>query len=268
MKITHIVPTIALALLMSVSHNTVVNAVEVELGVPSTTTAKPPVERAFDREETRSSNAAKREEVKSSLEAKKMEVKSKGAELRKEAGYKAIDKRITSLNKLSTKIDAMKKLSSSSKDSLKAKINAEVNALGVLKSSLATETDATKVKELKQSITKSFRVYALFEPQIRILAAADRILQVVEATKAKTTDAAIIAKLDVAAKSAQSAIDTVLPLTPEGYPANKSTLQAAGANIKGALESLRSLKMEKMEKAMEGKTGAKVKSPIEPESAQ
>ncbi len=104
---------------------------------------------------------------------------------------------------------------------------------------IQNDTDAQTLTTDKQSIVKSYRVYALFMPKIRIIAHADRILEVANEMKAKTTSTDALSKIADAQTQAQNAINAVSPLTPDGYPGNKTTLDSARGMLRTALADLK-----------------------------
>ena len=89
------------------------------------------------------------------------------------AADKQIATRIDSLDKLSTRVQAMAHLSSAEKSTIAASISSEIASLKALQAKIDADATTT-LKADVQSITKGERVYLLVEPQIRILAAADR----------------------------------------------------------------------------------------------
>lgn len=177
-----------------------------------------------------------------------------------------IDRRVTSLNNLIAKINAMKKLPSEQKNSLAGKVQAEISSLTALKAKIDADTDAATLRTDKQSIVTSYRVYALFMPQIGLLATSDRVsvlidkfsdlsakieLRIQDAqTKGKNVQALQAAFADMKAKiaDAKSQIATiqteVSSLTPEGYPSNKSTLLDARSKLKVVLDDLKTARQD------------------------
>jgi hypothetical protein len=87
--------------------------------------------------------------------------------------------RINSLNQLLSRVQGMKYLSDSEKSSLAASIQAEITDMTNLQSKINGDTSTTSLKDDVGSITKSYRVYALVEPQAQISSASDRILNIV-----------------------------------------------------------------------------------------
>ena len=92
-----------------------------------------------------------------------------------------IMRRINALNALSARVDAMVKLSAIEKASLSTSIQSQITALTNLQSQIAADAAANSTSSLKadiQSITKSYRIYALIIPQGALDAAADRVLNI------------------------------------------------------------------------------------------
>jgi len=179
----------------------------------------------------------------------------------KARGDKEIDRRISALNGLLTKLSNMKKLPSGDKSTLTSQVQNEINSLTTLKSKIDADTDLTTLKSDVQSIIKSYRVFALFIPKVHILAAADRMetsADLLSQVAKKLQDR--INKAQAAGKNVSSLQTTltdmqnkiadaktqyanaqslVTPLTPEGYPGNKSVLQQARSAIKAGAQDLK-----------------------------
>jgi chromosome segregation ATPase len=177
-----------------------------------------------------------------------------------------ITQRIGSLNSLLTRIGEMQKVSSSSKDQLSATIQAQVTDLTNLKTQIANDSNSTSsLRTDFQSITKSYRIYALVVPQGTITAAADRVMTIASTTdtlagilqtrisEAQTTGndvSALQASLsDMNAKTtdanaqAQAALNEISPLAPDNgsstqMKANTATLKDARAKIATAQKDL------------------------------
>lgn len=186
------------------------------------------------------------------LDAQSTDLKSRGDE--------ELTRRITALNGLIIKINGFKKLSDSQKSTFTSNVQTEITTLTTLKTKIDGDTDVTTLKTDVQSIVTSYRVFALYMPQINILTAADRILtttdtltalvsklqtRITEAqTKGKNVTLLTASLTDMQNKiadaktQAQNAINSVTPLTPAGYPGNKTTLIAARGMITAALTDL------------------------------
>ena len=94
-----------------------------------------------------------------------------------------ITRRINALNALSARVNAMAKVSESDKASLQGTIQTEITAMNNLQAQIEADGAANSTSSLKadiQSITKSYRIFALVIPQGAIEAAADRILDIAQ----------------------------------------------------------------------------------------
>lgn len=179
----------------------------------------------------------------------------------KEKADKEIDRRIASLNKLIEKINAVKRLPAGQKSTMVGQIQTEITNLTTLKTKINGDTDIATLRTDVQSIVKSYRIYALYIPKITILANADKILNLIEGKMATLTTKLQLrideakkngynvntmtnlmtqrkAKLDDATTQANNAITKVTPLTPDGWPGNKTELQAARDMLKTARKDL------------------------------
>ena len=171
-----------------------------------------------------------------------------------------ISRRLESLQKLITRINEFKKLSASQKTSLTTQVQAQITSLTALQAKIKADTDPATVKTDVQSIIGSYRIYALFVPQIQLLGAADRLLTTsdemsshaailgTKITEAQTkgqnvTDLQTLlsdmnTKIADAKTQGQNAINAVTPLTPDGYPGNKTTLQSAREMVVAGVKDL------------------------------
>ena len=173
---------------------------------------------------------------------------------------KEIPNRIDSLNKLAARIQSMKNLSDAQKASFKATIQSSVTDMANLASKIQLETSTSSLAADLKSIAPDYRIYMLVEPQVSIMAAADRVntivttLQTLE-TKiqgrvASTTNADtlaslqsaltdITAKLADATKQAQAATTEVSGLVPDNgdktvMTSNTAALKDARSKIQAA----------------------------------
>ena len=85
-----------------------------------------------------------------------------------------IDRRVAALNKLATRVGAMKHITDTQKASLTTTIQTQISTLTTLKTKIDGDTDIATLRTDLQSITKSYRIFILIMPQITIMAAADR----------------------------------------------------------------------------------------------
>ena len=86
----------------------------------------------------------------------------------KETAGKLIDKRVNDLNKLLTRIENDKKLSTEEKTTLKAGIQASIDGLAALKAKIQADTDIDTAKQDTKTIITSYYVYKIFIPKIRL----------------------------------------------------------------------------------------------------
>lgn len=192
---------------------------------------------------------------------KKLAVTDASMERLKAKAEKEINRRIESLSKLISRIGEMKKLTTAQKTALTSQVQAEITSLTNLLAKIKADTDLATLRADIKSIVDSYRIYALFMPKIQILGAADKVLNTADqmSSQAARLEAKINEKqtagqnvtdlqtllVDMKTKiidaetQAQSAIDIVTPLTPAGYPDNKSSLQSARAMINTAHKNLK-----------------------------
>ena len=91
----------------------------------------------------------------------------------------AITQRIGSLSALATRINSMQKLSEAQKSIFAKSLQNEISKLTALKATIDADTTASALRVDMQTITKSYRTYALILPQTNIAATSDRILTIV-----------------------------------------------------------------------------------------
>lgn len=87
---------------------------------------------------------------------------------------KELDRRVAALTDLNTRIQAMQQVTADFKTGLATNVQNQINALTALKAKIDADTDAATLKSDVQSITSSYRTFALIMPQARIATAADR----------------------------------------------------------------------------------------------
>lgn len=161
-----------------------------------------------------------------------------------------IDRRIASLNKLMAKINGIQKLSTDQKSKLASQIQNYITELTNLKAKIDAETDLATIKADVKSVVTNYRIYALFMPEINELLAIDRVSIVADklsnveiSLQGKGGDQALLTdmqnKITDAKSLLQAAQAEITPLTPAGYPGNRTTLQDARAKIKSAGQDLR-----------------------------
>lgn len=182
-----------------------------------------------------------------------------------------IDARVKALTALSTRINEMRRVTTSQKASLTATLQAAITEMNALKAKIDADTDTATLKADIQSITKSYRIYLLVLPQGRITAAADRIMttvglmndlsaklqtRITEAQTAGQDVAAMNASLtDMNAKTADAnvqanaAISLIANLNPDNgdqavFQSNQAALKDARAKIKLATQDLQTARKD------------------------
>lgn len=171
-----------------------------------------------------------------------------------------LDRRITSLNAFLTRINSMQKVDANFKATLSAEIQSQITDLTNLKATIAGDTNIATLKPEIQSITKSYRIYALVLPQAAIGAAADRVQTLAGmfttlggklasriASSTGDTSAAVAAMADFNAKvadaqvQATAAVSHLSNLKPDNgdktiQATNKTELTKARADIRVAMQ--------------------------------
>ncbi|HVY72724.1 MAG TPA: hypothetical protein VG984_01575 [Candidatus Paceibacterota bacterium] len=178
---------------------------------------------------------------------------------------KELDRRVQALTSLNARVQAMQKVTDTFKTSLATNIDTQISAFQALKTKIDGETDGTTIKADVQSITDSYRVYALVLPQIRIAAAADRevtisfMMQTLGNKLAARIQAASNAGGDVkaltdtlndfatqistASTKAQAAVEVSAPLAPDNgdkdtMAKNKAALAEARTDLNASHTAL------------------------------
>ena len=195
------------------------------------------------------------------VEARQATAISKGQDKAKQE----ITRRIDALTKMGERVNQMQRLSDSEKATLSTNFKAQIDELTTLAGKVDADTDAATLKTDVQSITKSYRVFALVMPQAAIQAAADRVETIVSmmntvstklaariatSTSAGKNTAALSASLtDMNAKTAdahvqaQAAVTEVASLTPDNgdqtvMKSNATALKDARSKIQAAQQDL------------------------------
>ncbi len=86
-----------------------------------------------------------------------------------------IDRRISALNALNTRINGLVRVSASEKARISSSIQSQVSALTSLKTKVSADADIDALKTDIKSITASYRIFMLVIPQGRIAATVDVI---------------------------------------------------------------------------------------------
>ncbi|HSW98284.1 MAG TPA: hypothetical protein VLF71_00430 [Candidatus Saccharimonadales bacterium] len=129
----------------------------------------------------------------------------------KTKGDAEIGRRLATLGKLFTNIDAATKLSASSKDALATEVSTEASALAALRTKLAGETTVAAAAADVQSMVSEYRVYALLVPKVQLVRAADD--QQVAEQKLSDLATKLDARLSAAEKAGKNVGDLRVKLT-------------------------------------------------------
>ena len=140
----------------------------------------------------------------------------------------AIDARITALNNLSARINDMKNVSASEKSSMTAEIQTELTDMTNLKAKIDADTDAAVLKTDMQSITNSYRIYALILPQDYIAATADRVATI--GGLMTTLSSKLQTRISAAATAGQNTGAMVSLMTAMNAKVLDATTQASAAS--------------------------------------
>lgn len=203
------------------------------------------------------SSAASTKEL---LQERKTAVQNSRIDSLKTRATQEIDRRIKALTYVITRINNLKHITAAQKTAYTTQIQTEIINLNTLNTKIQADTTLEALKPDVKSIVDSYRIYALFIPQIHILAASDSMLQTTNqaselATKLETriqeaqsqgrnvsllttTLADMRAKIEDAVTQATSASTIVTVLTPDGYPGNKTTLKSGRSMLVAGKQSL------------------------------
>ena len=195
-----------------------------------------------------------------------------------------ISRRITSLNDLLTRVDAMTKVSDTLKANLASNVQTEITGFTALEAKIDADTDLPTLKTDVQSITQSYRIYMLVIPQGRITAAADRMATIINmmstvgtkvearinSAKAGGADTTALeasltdfgTQLTSAQTHAQAAVGDVAPLTPDNgdktiMASNDTAIKNAQGEIKAGQAALVAARKD-MGTIIKGLAGLKV----------
>jgi hypothetical protein len=182
----------------------------------------------------------------------------------------AINARISALNSLETRVNAMSKVSASDKASLTAAIQTSLQNMTSLEAKINSDTVAVTLQSDFESITKDNRIYMLIIPQGRIEASADReeaIVSLMQTLGGKlqtriTADASdsnasamqssysdFQAKVSDANTQATAAVNLIANLQPDQGNAsvmasNNATLKQAIADVKVSASDLKTARAD------------------------
>jgi hypothetical protein len=149
-------------------------------------------------------------------------------------GNNEITRRLTTLNKLSSKISSDTKLSASDKSNLTDEVNTEIGDLTSLKTTLDGETLVANAKTDAQSIFTEYRVYALVMPKIYLVKTADAQ----QITETKLTTLAGKIQNDITADQKAGKDVSSLQTTLNDMTAKVQAAQSISSNIESSVVNL------------------------------
>ena len=172
-----------------------------------------------------------------------------------------IDKRLTSLNNALSKISGAKKLSTGDKTKFSAEIQTDIANLTALKTKIDADTDLTTLRADAKTIFTDFRVYAIFLPQIHLLAAADTMgvtadnltaISTKLASRIQTNQQSTLDDMNAKitdAKTQYAAVEAeIVGLTPANFPATsaltdaRNKIKAGAADLKTAVADAKQIR--------------------------
>ena len=148
-------------------------------------------------------------------------------------GDQEIARRLTSLAKLTDKINGATKLTDADKATLTAEVNATISGLNTLKAKLDAETTVSAARADVQSIYSEYRVYALVAPKVALVKVADD--QQVAEQKLQTLIQKFQTRLNAAKAKGKNvdALETVLNDMTQKVNASASVSSAVQAKVIG-----------------------------------
>ncbi|MEO5950774.1 MAG: hypothetical protein ABIQ04_04980 [Candidatus Saccharimonadales bacterium] len=188
-------------------------------------------------------------------------------------GSAEINRRLVSLNTLTSVISGTSKLSTEDKTSLTAEVASTVSGLTDLNTKLSNDSTLSDARTDVQSIITGYRVYALIGPKVRLIASNDnqqviaekqlaiiaKIQTALDAKKANTDLEARLISVKAIAKNSTNVSESLktklLALQPSDYNSdhsvmstyrdqlktNHTSLENSAANLKKIVADLKSL---------------------------
>lgn len=189
----------------------------------------------------------------------------------KARAHKELQRRVDSLTAVNTRIQALQEVTPTFKQSLQNAVQTQISAFQALDTKIQADTDGATLKADVQSITQSYRVYALVLPQIRIAAAADRGIAIVammqtlgtklnarvqaaanagkDVTALQTLLTDLASKITDASTQAQASVSSTASLAPDNgdsakMAANTAALKQGRANLAAVAADLKAARAD------------------------
>ncbi len=169
----------------------------------------------------------------------------------------AINQRLTSLNTIKTRVSNLVKLSDTQKQQFTSEITTDITALQALQTQCTTDFNAGNTTALKtdyHDIFTQYRIYAIFIPQVDLLAAADtmsvtatklsdfatKLQSRIQSAGSPSNLTSLLSDMQAKISDANTQVNTinssVTSLTPQSYntdPGGSSaTMKSARADLK------------------------------------
>lgn len=175
-------------------------------------------------------------------------------------GLAEIDRRIATLTEAAARLEAAGRTTPAHKAELAALLDAQKSGLTARRARVAADRRLAPLRADLARVVTDYRVYVLTVPKVRGIAAADIVLSAVDrlgelserlasavereedADAAATATAdreALEAKLNRTRVQVENLASSLLALRPEGYPANRPTLESARNDLRSARAALR-----------------------------
>lgn len=170
-----------------------------------------------------------------------------------ERANREIDRRVSSLGKLNSKINSIAKISAEQKKSLTDEILKNQRDLMMLKNKIAQDTELATLKNDAKSIVDSYKIYGVLMPKINLLASINRtdtarmkLSQLViklenqikvlkDSGKDVNAMESSLAEMKTSLGGAETKIaglqEKIMAVTPADYPGNKSVLTEGKNNL-------------------------------------
>jgi hypothetical protein len=152
-----------------------------------------------------------------------------------------IDKRLAALKRFDTTLGKAARVQSGHRATLDKLIDDQTAGLTALRTKVAGETTAASVKADAQSMVNDFRVFILTGPKVRLTAAIDTELAVVD--RLDDRSGVDQAKLDAVSTALNGQVDKLLAIQPgPDGDAIRAEVKPIREAARGARTTLRSLK--------------------------
>lgn len=178
----------------------------------------------------------------------------------KARGLREIDRRLTTLGELTTRVGRRERLTAEHETALTDMLDAQRSGLTALRTKVSADRQLATLRTDMARIVTDYRVYTLTRPKVRgvtvadvELAATERLTAIADkldaaidklddgdTKEAATNDlAGLRNKLGTTRVKIENLATTLLALQPAGYPANRPGLESAAHDLRSAGTTLR-----------------------------